>query len=48
MREYHMSYETAMKFPLARGFALAAAAALHNPFVEMEIDGAGYIAQEMK
>ena len=48
MREYHMSYETAMKFPLARGFALCAASALMNPFVEMEINGAGYIAQEMK
>ena len=46
MREYHMTYEVAMKFPLVRAHALCAAASLHNPWVAAEIIGPGYIAQE--
>jgi len=46
MRDYHMSERAAMKYPLNRAFVLSAAAALRNPWCEMEIDGLGYIAQE--
>lgn len=48
MMKFHMTEMQALKYPLARGFARCAFAALHNGMVEMEIDGAGYILQEAR
>ncbi len=46
MRDFHMNYSEAIKFPLIRAHALCAFARLNNPWAEMEIEGAGYLAQE--
>jgi hypothetical protein len=46
MRDFHMNENTAMKFPLARAFALAAFHVECNPFAPAERSSPGYIAQE--
>lgn len=47
MRDFHMTERDAMKYPLIRAHALCAFTRLNNPWVEMEITGAGYIQQEV-
>lgn len=47
MRDFHMRYHEAIKFPLIQAHALCAFARLNNPWVEMEIVGAGYIQQSV-
>lgn len=46
MRDFHMSEDTAMNYPLNRAFALAAFHAECNPFASAERTTPGYIAQE--
>ena len=46
MRDFHMSEQQAMRYPLARAHALCVFNALRNPWCPMEIDGDGYVAQE--
>ena len=48
MRDFHMTETQAMKYPLARAFALMVFRALDNPWCSMEIDGLGYLAQEAR
>ena len=46
MRDFHMSENTALNYPLNRAFALAAFHAECNPFAPAERSSPGYIAQE--
>jgi hypothetical protein len=46
MRDFHMTEDQAMNYPLSRAFALAAFHAECNPFAPAERSTPGYIAQE--
>ena len=46
MRDFHMSENQAMKYPLNRAFALLAFHGVRHPMAQLEIAEDGYIAQE--
>jgi hypothetical protein len=46
MRDFHMNFKEANRFPLVQAFALAAWNNETNPWCAVERVGDGYIAQE--
>ena len=48
MRDFHMSEEQAMNYPVNRAFALLAFHAETHPFCAQDRVSAGYIAQEIE
>lgn len=47
MRDFHMNFKDANRFPLIQGFALVSWNMETNPWSAVERTGDGYIAQEM-
>lgn len=48
MRDFHMSEEAALNYPLARAFALKNFCIESNPLSQVIYETDGYIAQEVK